>query len=139
MIKNNPYPLQLVKAFRAGEISRQQFIKQFSDWQKSNGINFNCKGSADRNGTFLTYRGITGQLTNGVIVCGKIKAESVFNFQRKIDFALNAEAQTLYNACYFTDKSYNASRGNNYEDREKYKQAADFYIKQAEKLGALWI
>lgn len=139
MIKNNPYPLQLVKAFRAGEISRQQFIKQFSDWQKSNSINFDCKGSADRNGTFLTYRGITGQLTNGVIVCGKIKAESVFNFQRKIDFALNAEAQALYNACYFTDKSYNASRGNNYEDREKYKQAADFYIKQAEKLGALWI
>ena len=139
MIKNNPYPLQLVKAFRAGEISRQQFIKQFSDWQKSNGINFDCKGSADRNGTFLTYRGITGQLTNGVIVCGKIKAESVFNFQRKIDFELNAEAQALYNACYFTDKSYNASRGNNYEDREKYKQAADFYIKQAEKLGALWI
>lgn len=139
MTKNNSYPLQLVKAFRAGEITRQQFINKFTLWQKSCGINFDCKGSADRNGTFLTYRGITGQLTNGVIVCGKIKAESVFNFQRKIDFALNAEAQALYNACYFTDKSYNASRGNNYEDREKYKQAADFYIKQAEKLGALWI
>ena len=139
MIKNNPYPLQLVQTFRAGKISRQQFIKQFSDWQKSNDINFDCKGHADKNGAFLNYRGITGQLTNGVIVCGKIKAESVFNFQRKIDFALNAEAQALYNACYFTDKSYNASRGNNYEDREKYKQAADFYIKQAEKLGALWI
>ena len=139
MKKNNSYPLPLVRAYKAGEITRQQFINKFSAWQKSNGINFDCKGSADRNGIFLTYRGITGQLTNGVIVCGKIKAESVFNFQRKIDFALNAESQALYNACYFTDKSYNANRGNSYDDREKYKLAADFYIKQAEKLGALWI
>lgn len=102
MIKNNPYPLQLVKAFKAGEISRQQFIKQFSDWQKSNGINFDCKGSADRNGTFLTYRGIVGTIKNGVIkfitkTAGKDwvyineTAKSVFEFCRKVDFSKQRE------------------------------------------------
>lgn len=138
MIKNNPYPLQLERAYKAGEITRQQFINKFTLWQKSCGINFDCKGSADRNGTFLTYRGITGQLTNGVIVCGKIKAESVFNFQRKIDFALNAEAQALYNACYFTDKSYNAIRANDYEARAEYDKKKFYFLERAKKWAALW-
>ena len=102
MIKNNPYPLQLVQTFRAGKISRQQFIKQFSDWQKSNSINFDCKGSADRNGTFLTYRGIVGTIKNGVIkfitkTAGKDwvyineTAKSVFEFCRKVDFSKQRE------------------------------------------------
>ena len=47
MKKNNSYPLQLVKVFRAGEITRQQFINKFTLWQKSCGINFDCKGTAD--------------------------------------------------------------------------------------------
>ena len=67
MAKNNSYPLQLVKAFIAGEITRQQFINKFTLWQKSCGINFDCKGSADQNGTYLTYRGIVGTIKNGVI------------------------------------------------------------------------
>lgn len=44
------YPIQLITDYRAGKISRQQFQQQFSNWQKSNGINFDCKGTADRNG-----------------------------------------------------------------------------------------
>jgi hypothetical protein len=115
MKKNNPYLLALVKSYSAGEISRQAFIQAFSSWQKSNGINFDCKGYANVNGTFLTYRGVTGQIKNGVIVCGQIKAESVFNFQRKIDLALNAETQAIQKPATLI-----------------------FFIKQAEKLGALW-
>lgn len=102
MTKNNYYPLQLVKAFRAGEITRQQFIKQFSDWQKSNGINFDCKGSADQNGIYLTYRGIVGTIKTGVIkfitkTAGKDwvyineTAKSVFEFCRKVDFSKQRE------------------------------------------------
>lgn len=91
MTKNNPYPLQLVKAFRAGEITRQQFITDFRNWQKSNGINFDCKCKSDRSGTYLTYRGITGTVKNGEIkfitkTAGKETAKSVFEFCRKVDF-----------------------------------------------------
>lgn len=102
MTKNNSYPLQLVKAFRAGEITRQQFINKFTLWQKSCGINFYCKGSADQNGTYLTYRGIVGTIKNGVIkftakTAGKDwvyineTAKSVFEFCRKVDFSKQRE------------------------------------------------
>ena len=91
MTKNNPYPLQLIKAFRAGEITRQQFINKFTFWQKSCGINFDCKGTADKSGTYLHYRGITGTVKNGEIkfitkTAGKETAKSVFEFCRKVDF-----------------------------------------------------
>ena len=100
MTKNNSYPLQLVKAFRAGEITRQQFINKFTLWQKSCGINFDCKGSADQNGTYLKYRGIVGIITNGEIkfitktwVYIAENATSVYEFCRKVDFAKNREAR----------------------------------------------
>ncbi|WP_407425535.1 hypothetical protein [Treponema sp.] len=102
MTKNNSYPLPLVRAYKAGEITRQQFINEFSAWQKSNGINFDCKGSADQNGTYLTYRGIVGTIKNGVIkfitkTAGKDwvyineTAKSVFEFCRKVDFSKQRE------------------------------------------------
>lgn len=102
MTKNNSYPLQLIKAFRAGEITRKQFINKFTLWQKSCGINFDCKGSADQNGIYLTYRGIVGTIKNGVIKCitktaGKDwvyineTAKTVFEFCRKVDFSKQRE------------------------------------------------
>ena len=89
MNNNNPYPLQLVQTFRAGKISRQQFIKQFSDWQKSNGINFDCKGTADRSGVYMTYRGIKAAIRNGLLCWKNNTAKTVFEFQRKVDFSKN--------------------------------------------------
>ena len=102
MKKNNSYPLPLVRAYKAGEITRQKFINEFSAWQKSNGINFDCKGSSDRNGIYLTYRGIVGTVKNGVIkfitkTAGKDwvyineTAKSVFEFCRKVDFSKQRE------------------------------------------------
>lgn len=104
MTKNNSYPLQLVKAFRAGEITRQQFINKFTLWQKSCGINFDCKGTADRNGVHVEYRGITATIRDGKLsfIIGDNcepnspthflwhEANSVFEFRRKVDFSLNA-------------------------------------------------
>ena len=96
------YPIQLITDYRAGKISRQQFIKQFSEWQETNTINFDCKGTADRNGTYLTYRAIVGTIKNGVIkfitkTAGKDwvyineTAKSVFEFCRKVDFSKQRE------------------------------------------------
>ena len=90
MKKTNSYPLQLVKVFRAGEITRQAFMQAFSSWQKSNGINFACKGSADQNGVYITYRGIKAAIRNGLLCWKDNTANSVFEFRRKVDFSLNA-------------------------------------------------
>ena len=92
------YPIELITSYRAGKISRQQFTKQFSDWQKAQGINFDCKGYADKSGVYITYRGIVGTIKNGVIkfitkTAGKDwvyineTAKSVFEFCRKVDFS----------------------------------------------------
>ena len=94
-MKNNPYPLALVKNYSAGEISRQAFIQAFSGWQKSHGINYDCKGTADSLGVHVEYRGVTATIRDGKLNCEPAyflwhKANSVFEFRRKVDFSLNA-------------------------------------------------
>lgn len=86
------YPIQIITNYRAGKISRQQFTKQFSDWQKSRGLNYDCKGTADKNGVYITYRGIRAEIRNGTLHFfsdGRKTAQSVFEFRRKVDFSLN--------------------------------------------------
>ena len=94
------YPLVLITNYRAGKISRQQFIKQFSDWQKSHGINYDCKGTTDRLGVHIEYRGTTATIRDGKLSFITEpnspthflwhEANSVFEFRRKVDFSLNA-------------------------------------------------
>ncbi len=86
---NLDYPIQLITNYRAGKISRQQFMKQFSDWQKTCGINYDCKGTADKNGVYITYRGIRAEIRNGILRFFSETAQSIFEFRRKVDFSLN--------------------------------------------------
>ena len=92
------YPIQIITNYRAGKISRQQFQQQFSDWQKAQGINFDCKGYADISGVYITYRGIIGKIKSDSIkflvkTSGKDwvyinkTAKNVFEFRRLIDFS----------------------------------------------------
>ena len=85
--RNSDYPIQIITNYRAGKISRQQFLKQFSDWQKAHGINYDCKGTADRSGTYLSYRGIKAAIQNGLLCWKNNTAKTVFDFQRKVDFS----------------------------------------------------
>lgn len=103
MKKRNNYPIQIITSYRAGKISRQQFIKQFSDWQKSQGISFDTKGTADKNGTYLTYRGISAKIENGKLRWNKATAADLYTFQRQVDYAINQELQEMTNACYYSD------------------------------------
>lgn len=86
------YPFQIIRSYADGEIDCQQFIGQFSGWQKSQGINYDCKGTADRNGTYLTYRGVTAVFHYGALRFTadgfQQSAETLFEFRRKVDFAL---------------------------------------------------
>ena len=81
------YPIQIITSYRAGKISRQQFTKQFSDWQKSRGINYDCKGTADERGVHVEYRGVTAIIRDGLLCWKNNTAKTVFEFQRKVDFS----------------------------------------------------
>ena len=83
------YPIELITNYRAGKISRQQFQQQFSNWQKSNGINYDCKGTADRSGVYITYRGIKAIIRNNLLCWENNTAKTVFEFRRKVDFSKN--------------------------------------------------
>ena len=86
MTKNNPYPLQLVKAFRAGEITRQQFCHA---WAQLQGFDDTVKGYGNKHGTFLTYRGRTAKITNGLLVWVEnhktYTAKTIHEMKTKID------------------------------------------------------
>lgn len=92
------YPIHIITAYKGGEISRQQFTHQISDWQKSRGIDFDSKGTVDKFGVHLTYRGVRATIRNGTL-CFITDAEgntrhvrervaTPFEFRRKVDFAL---------------------------------------------------
>ena len=97
-LKTSGYPIEIISNYMAGKITRQQFIKKFSDWQKSRGINYDCKGYADKSGVYIAYRGIVGKIKSGIIkflvkTSGKDwvyinkNAKTVFEFCRLIDFS----------------------------------------------------
>lgn len=84
--ENNSYPLALIKSYAAHEISRIQFTYQLSSWQKLQGINYDCKGTSDRSGMFVTYRGIKAAIRNGFLNWENNTASTFFEFRRKVDF-----------------------------------------------------
>ena len=90
-IKTSGYPIELITSYRAGKISRQQFTKQFSDWQKSRGIDFDCKGYADKSGVYMTYRGIKAAICNSLVCWKNNTAQTIFEFCRKVDFSKQRE------------------------------------------------
>ena len=103
------YPIHIITNYRAGKISRQQFIKQFSEWQKANTINFDCKGTADRSGVHVTYRGVTATIRDGTLsfITGSNcepaspahflhhDAKNVFEFCRKVDFSIDRQTRGI--------------------------------------------
>lgn len=99
------FPGRLCRAYAGGAITRRVFIATFGRWQKENGRSFDCRGSADAAGVRLSYRGFTASVSGGRIrwLSGSWRdrrgrshpviegADSVFEFRRKVDFALREE------------------------------------------------
>lgn len=102
---NTDFPRGLFKAYAEGRITRNNFEAVFSEWQKRHGINYDCKGDADKNGIYVLYRGVKATIKgdflvwcNGVKPVGKLlkrpdiqSARSVFEFKRKVDFSILRE------------------------------------------------
>ena len=132
------YPNALLAAYRDGNIDRQQFITDFRNWQKNHGINFDCKGSADRNGTYLKYRGIKAEIKNGVLCWKNNTAKNLFEFERQVDYAFNQEVNAFENSCYYAGEFYEANPHGDTDRRGEMQQKQNYFLQQAKKWAALW-
>ena len=132
------YPKAAIENYRAGKISRREFMAQFSQWQKSQGMSFDTKGTADKNGTYLTYRGITAEITNGILRWKNNTAKTLFEFERQVDYAFNQEFNAFKNASYYAGEAYEANLHGDTDRRGEMQEKQNYFLKQAEKWGALW-
>lgn len=89
---SDDYPRLLVGDYRERKTTRELFIKSFAAWQKSRGIDYDCRGTGDDGGTYVEYRNHRARIKNGVLVSVYGTARSVFEFRRKVDFAMNRAA-----------------------------------------------
>lgn len=89
------YPLNLFISYSEQKITKAQFINGLSNWQKSHGLNFDCKGVAVGKFVGITYRGKMAIIHNNLICFSyfsqnkkivNAKAKSILEFRRKIDF-----------------------------------------------------
>ena len=78
------YPFELINNYRAGKISRQQFCHE---WAKLQGFDDTVKGYGNKHGTFITYRGRTARITNGLLCWENKTAKTIREMKNKIDYA----------------------------------------------------
>ena len=85
------YPLGLITNYRAGNITRQQFCHA---WAQLQGFDDTVKGYGNKHGTFITYRGRTARITNGLLVWGENTAKTIHEMKNKIDIYAQGEKWT---------------------------------------------
>ena len=82
------YPHDIFEAYSKRQISREEFEKRFSEWQKVNGIDYNFKKTVNGLGVCFTYRNITAIIKNNKLHFKADKsntASTPFEFRRKVD------------------------------------------------------
>ena len=89
------YPLGLITNYRAGNITRQQFLHE---WAKLQGFDDTVKGYGNKHGTFITYRGRTARITNDLLVWVENHkthtAKTIRAMKNKIDIYAQGEKWT---------------------------------------------
>jgi hypothetical protein len=87
MAKMSGYPIRIITSYRAGKITRQQFCNA---WAKLQGFDDTVKGYGNKYGTFITYRGRTARITNGLLVWGENHkthtAKTIKEMKIKVDY-----------------------------------------------------
>ena len=95
------YPQDIITAYAERKISRARFENRFAEWQKKQGRDYSCKGTADKSGVYLTYRNITATIKNDTLRFKTYAADTArtpFEFRRKVDFYLEAKDRHLLKA-----------------------------------------
>ena len=76
----------LITNYRAGKINHQQFCHA---WAQLQGFDDTVKGYGNKHGTFITYRGRTAKITNGILVWVENRktytAKTIREMKNKID------------------------------------------------------
>ena len=97
------YPIELITNYRAGKINRQLFCHE---WAKLQGFDDTVKGYGNKHGTFITYRGRTAKIANGLLVWSETHkihtqkqiyahtAKSIREMKTKIDIYAQGEKWT---------------------------------------------
>lgn len=95
MVNTQVYPSGLIYSLKAKKITRQQFIYLMRAWQIAHGINYSCKGTADKNAVWVIYMGVPGMLDHGRILWledGQQRtADSFFEFKRQVNYMKNRQ------------------------------------------------
>ena len=79
------YPIQTIRDYADKKITRQQFINQFRQMQKAKGLDYACKGTKDKSGIHLTYRGTKADVRYGMIHWNGNHVSRVSDFKRMVD------------------------------------------------------
>ena len=119
------YPQDIIELYTNKKISKEEFIKQFSEWQKRNGIDYSFNKTVDNSGVYFTYRNITATIKNDKLHFKTYQndtAKTPFEFRRKVDFYLEQREREIDNAIlmagfYFCKaiKAKNSSETNDYQ------------------------
>ena len=119
------YPLEIFEAYAKRQISKEEFIKQFSRWQEMSGLDYTCKKTVDSSGVYFTYRNITATIKDDKLHFKTYQndtAKTPFEFRRKVDFYLEQREREIDNAIlmagfYFGKaiKAKNSSETNDYQ------------------------
>ena len=56
IVMDYPRLERMMKDYRAGKISREQFKAEFGKMQRRSGIDYRVRGLADKDGVFVVYR-----------------------------------------------------------------------------------
>ena len=123
------YPQDIITAYAERKISRGQFENKLAEWQKKRGRDYSCKGTADKQGVYLTYRNITAIIKNDTLHFKTYAADTArtpFEFRRKVDFYKEAKKKAFERALatmnFYFDKAGAALRNS---DSNSYRANID--------------
>ena len=83
------YPKDILGAYTERQISREDFVKRFSEWQTENSLDYTFKKIVNGLEFYFVYRNITATIKNNKLHFKTYKHEVVktpFEFRRKVDF-----------------------------------------------------
>ena len=93
------YPKDIFEAYTERQIDRDEFVERFSEWQKENGLDYSCKVATDNLEVYFIYRGIAAAIKDNKLLFRTYqneKANTPFEFQRKVDFYLQQKKQASH-------------------------------------------
>lgn len=83
------YPQEIIEIYRKRQISKEEFVKQLTEWQRGNGLDYSYKITVNGSNVYFTYRNITAKIKNNTLhfkTSFTEVAKTPFEFRRKVDF-----------------------------------------------------